>query len=88
MHSARYVVLNQDGHWKIVQGGRRYSGSYPSKMQAMCAAIEYAERDGGAGFEAKVLVRHEDGRFITEWMFGHDARPTADARPTVFLDKK
>jgi uncharacterized protein DUF2188 len=81
MHNARYIVLYQEGKWKIVRAGRRYSGTYPTKTQAMCAAIEYAEKDGGAGHEAEVLVRHEDGRFMIEWMFGHDLQPDPVARP-------
>jgi len=88
MHSSRYVVLNQDGQWKIVQGGRRYSASYTSKSQAMCAAIEFAEKDGVAGRTSKVLVRHEDGRFMTEWMLGHDLRSTKEVRPTLMPSKK
>jgi hypothetical protein len=79
MHHLRYVVLYQDGNWKIVRAGRRYSGAYPSKTQAMYAAIEYAEKDGS--HDAEVLVRHEDGRFMIEWMFGQDAHRSDAARP-------
>jgi hypothetical protein len=71
MHGPRYVVLSQSGEWKILQGTRRYA-SYQTKSDAMCAAIGFAEKDADAGREAEVLVRHEDGRFLLEWMFGHD----------------
>jgi hypothetical protein len=71
MHGPRYVVLSQSGEWKILQGCRRYAG-YPTKSEAMYAAIDFAEKDAHAGREAEVLVRHEDGRFLLEWMFGHD----------------
>jgi hypothetical protein len=81
MHNSRYIVLYQDGKWKIVRAGRRYSNTYSSKTQAMCAAIEFAEKDGDAGREAEVLVRHEDGRFMMEWMFGHDLRASNVPRP-------
>ena len=75
MHNLRYVVWDYEGEWKIVRGGRRFSGSYPSKSQAMCAAIECAEKDAHTGQPAEVLVRHEDGCFLTEWTFGRDPHP-------------
>ena len=64
MNHLRYVVVRRGAEWKIVRAGRRYSGSYPSKRQALCAAIEYAEQDGHAGRRVEVLVRHEDGHFV------------------------
>jgi hypothetical protein len=88
MNHLRYVVLRREGEWKIVQAGRRYSGSYPSKRQALCAAIEFAELDGRAGRRVEVLVRHEDGHFFTEWIFGHDPQPDATARPILTPNRK
>lgn len=79
----RYVVVQREHEWKIVQGGRRYSGSYPSQRQAVSAAIEFAERDGHAGRRVEVLVRQEDGHFSTEWIFGRDPRSDAAARPIL-----
>jgi hypothetical protein len=73
MLNPRYIVVNQETGWEIVQGGRRFPGTYPSKTQAICSAIALAESDGNAGCRAEVLVRHEDGRFITEWVFGRNA---------------
>jgi hypothetical protein len=84
----RYVVVRREDEWKIVQGGRRHSGSYPSKRQALCAAIEFAERDGHAGRRVEVLVHQEDGHFSTEWIFGRDLRPDAAARPIVTPNRK
>jgi hypothetical protein len=75
------VVVNQEGEWQIKQAGRRFSSSYASKTQALCAAIEFAEKDGNEGHAAEVLVRHEDERFVTEWVYGRDARPDKLARP-------
>jgi hypothetical protein len=66
MNHLRYVVVRREAEWTIVQGGRRYSGSYPSKRQAVCAAIEFGEKDGHAGRRVEVLVGHEDGHFLTE----------------------
>ena len=70
MLNPRYIVVNQESRWKIVQGGRRFPGDYSSKSQALSRAIAFAEQDGNAGRRAAVLVRHEDGRFITEWCSG------------------
>jgi|HubBroStandDraft_6_1064221.scaffolds.fasta_scaffold1944604_2 hypothetical protein len=83
MNQVRYVVVRREAEWKIVRAGRRYSGSYPSKRQALCAAIEFAEQDGHAGSRVEVLVRHEDGHFLTEWVFGRDLHPDAAARPIL-----
>jgi hypothetical protein len=83
MNQVRYVVVRREAEWKIVRAGRRYSGSYPSKRQALCAAIEFAEQDGHAGRRVEVLVRHEDGHFLTEWVFGRDLHPDAAARPIL-----
>ena len=85
MVNPRYIVVNQESGWKIVQGGRRFPGAYPSKTQAICSAISFAERDGNAGRRAAVLVRHEDGRFITEWVFGQDSHPDDAAQPRIVL---
>jgi hypothetical protein len=83
MFNPRYIVVNQELGWKIVQGGRRFPGDYPSKSQAICDAIAFAERDGSAGRRAEVLVRHEDGRFAIEWVFGRNLKPDKAARPIV-----
>jgi hypothetical protein len=84
----RYVIVRREDEWKIVQGGRRYSGSYPSQRQALCAAIELAERDGTAGRRVEVLVRQEDGHFSTEWIFGRDLPSRAAERPMLMPSRK
>jgi hypothetical protein len=84
----RYVVVRREAEWQIVQGGRRYSGSYPSKTQALCVAIEFAEKDGHAGRRAEVLVGHEDGHFLTEWIFGHGPHPDATVRSILTPSRK
>ncbi|MBO0757643.1 MAG: hypothetical protein J2P54_17465 [Bradyrhizobiaceae bacterium] len=78
----RYVVVGQGDRWTIIQGRRRFS-EYASKSQAMYAAIEFAEKDGDAGRDAQVLVRHEDGRFMTEWIFGQDLHSDEADRPLI-----
>jgi hypothetical protein len=67
MHKPRYVVINREGEWQIKQAGRRFSGSYASKTQALSAAIEFAAKDGDEGHSVEVLVRTEDDHFVTEW---------------------
>ena len=81
-------VLRREAEWKIVQGGRRFSSAYPSKRQALCAAIAFAERDGYAGRRVEVLVRNEDGRFLTEWKFGNDPDPHEAARPMLTPNRR
>jgi hypothetical protein len=88
MKHLRYVVVRREGEWRIVQGGRLWSGSYPGKRQALCAAIEFGEQDGRAGRRVEVLVGHEDGHFLTEWIFGRDPRCDDAARPIVTPSRK
>jgi hypothetical protein len=81
LHKSRYVVINHDGEWQIKNANRHVTARFPSKAQALCAAIELAENDGTRGDAPEVLVRHEDDRFITEWVYGADDRPDDAARP-------
>ena len=76
MHKSRYVVMNQDGGWQIRNAYRHVTSIFPSKAQALCAAIELAEKDGEHGHAPEVLVRHEDDRFITEWVYGDAEVPS------------
>jgi Uncharacterized protein conserved in bacteria (DUF2188) len=88
MNHLRYVVVRREDEWKIVQGGRRYAGSYPSQRQALSAAIEFAEMDGHAGRRVEVLVRDEEGHFLIQWMFGRDLLQDASARPMLTPNRK
>ena len=81
MHKLRYVVMNQDGGWQIRNAHHHVAATFPSKAQALCAAIELAEKDGGRDHAPEVLVRHEDDRFVTEWVYGEDPHPDEAARP-------
>ena len=81
MHRPRYVVFHQDGEWQIKSASRVFTASYRSKAQALTAAIELAMKDGQRGYPSVVTVRHEDGRFISEWMYGKDLQPDDAARP-------
>jgi Uncharacterized protein conserved in bacteria (DUF2188) len=81
LRKSRYIVLNHDGAWEIKNARGRVTATYPSKAQALCAAIELAEQEGVRGQSPEVLVRHEDNRFITEWVYGRDLHPDEAARP-------
>ncbi len=83
MHHSRYIVLNRQGWWQIVQVGRRLPASYASKAEATSAAIEFAEKDGDAGRGAEVVVCHEDGRFLTEWVFGETFNSDKPSEPLI-----
>lgn len=81
---AQYFVLNDDddGQWKI-KAGYRFTGPYDSKTEAMCAAINYAEKDGQTGRDAEVLVRGEDRTYRVEWTYGRDPYPSKAVRPAA-----
>jgi hypothetical protein len=85
MLNLRYVVVSEESRWQIVRGGRRFSETYPSKNLAICSAIAFAERDGLAGRRAEVMVRHENGLFITEWVFGEDVHADKAAQPPLLV---
>jgi hypothetical protein len=85
MINLRYVVVSEESRWQIVRGGRRFPETYPSKSQAVCSAIAFAERDGQAGRRAEVMVRHENGLFITEWVFGEDVDADEAAKPLLLF---
>ena len=81
MRRSRYVVSGCDGEWQVRRANSRVTETFPSKAHALCAAIELAEKDGARGDAPAVLVRHEDDRFITEWVYGQDLHPDDAARP-------
>ena len=85
MLNLRYVVVSEESRWQIVRGGRRFPEIYPSKTLAICNAIAFAERDGLAGRRAEVMVRHENGLFITEWVFGEDVHADKTAGRPLLL---
>lgn len=83
MLNSRYVVVSEKSRWQIVRAGRRYPETYTSKSQAVWSAIAFAQKDGLAGRRAEVMVRHEDGHFITEWVYGKDLHLDEAARPPL-----
>jgi len=79
LHKSRYVVMNQNGGWQIRNPHCHVITNFPSKVQALCAAIELAEKDGKRGYSPEV----QDDRFITEWVYGEDLHPDEAARPAA-----
>jgi hypothetical protein len=86
MLNLRYVVVSDESRWQIVRGGRRFPETYPSKTLAISSAIAFAEKDGLAGRRAEVMVRHENGLFITEWVFGEDVQAAKAGNPLLLAD--
>jgi len=86
MLNLRYVVVSAESRWQIIRGGKRFPEIYPSKTLAICSAIAHAERDGLAGRRAEVMVRHENGLFITEWVFGEDVHAAKAARQPLIAN--
>jgi Uncharacterized protein conserved in bacteria (DUF2188) len=80
MQRSQYVVSGRGNEWQVRRANGRVMEIFPSKAQALCAAIELAEKDGALGEAPEVLVRHEDDRFITEWVYGEDLHPDDAAR--------
>jgi hypothetical protein len=78
---SRYVVSGRGGEWQVRRTNSRVTETFPSKARALCAAIELAQKGGARGEAPEVLVRHEDDRFITEWVYGEDLHPDDAARP-------
>jgi|ERR1051326_9826 hypothetical protein len=76
MPRAQYFVTQRKGEWKV-RAGYRYSGPYPSRREALRAAIDFAERDGQAGRPAEVLVQGPDRLFRPAWTYGRDPYPIA-----------
>ena len=74
MHHSRYIVASAGASWKIVRGGPRGLAPYPTKTQALYAAIAFAEHEDGA----EVLVQHEDGYVQIEWTSPAPRRQPSD----------
>jgi hypothetical protein len=67
----QYVVVNEQGQWKIAFAGKHY-GPYNTQANAIRAAVDAAHRAKG---DAQVLVQGQNGQFRTEWTYGHDPYP-------------
>ena len=63
-----YVVFDR-GQWSIKYVDRKI-GPFPSRQDAINAAIEAAHGSGYIGHETEVVVESEDGSFQTIWTYG------------------
>ena len=55
MATARYIVLEHDGQWKI-NLDNRYYGPFTTRDEAVKSATETAGKAVSQGYEAKVMV--------------------------------
>ncbi len=74
MARAQYIVVLDDGEWKIIFDGNHY-GPYVSQEAAIKVAVTTANSSGEKGHDAQVLVQGRDYRFRTAWTYGEDPYP-------------
>lgn len=70
MGRARYYVVKNGAKWKIIHEGKDYH--YDTQADAMKAAVDAAHKAQG---DSQVLVQGRDGKWQTEWTYGHDPYP-------------
>src|SRR5262245_52282354 len=88
MLRTQYVVVEQDGLWKIRFEGRHF-GPYPNERAAVHAAIEAAERAPKSGFEPRVLVESRLTRQVqVEWTRGEAYPPDMPRRTAASTPDK
>ncbi|MCC2977969.1 DUF2188 domain-containing protein [Sphingomonas sp. PL-96] len=73
MARAIYYVLKSGTGWKVRHSETDYE--YPTQAAAMKAAVDAANSSGKKGHDAQVLVQGHDGKWQTEWTYGHDPYP-------------
>lgn len=73
MARAIYYVLRAGDQWKIRHNEKDYF--YPTQAAAMQSAVYTANECGKKGIDAQVLVQGRDGKWQTEWTYGHDPYP-------------
>jgi hypothetical protein len=67
----RYIVVRDQGQWKISLDGARY-GPYATQRDAIRAAVDAANEAGRRGLNGQVLLLDQ---FRTEWTYGEDPYP-------------
>jgi hypothetical protein len=72
--TARYIVLNHEGVWKI-NLDNRYYGPFATQAEAVDSATGTAREANAKGYPAAVLLMR-DGKFDTLWEAA--AQPIAD----------
>ena len=71
MAHTNYVVVRDQGQWKISLDGVHY-GPYPTQRDAVRAAVEAAHEAGRKGLNGQVLLRDQ---VSIEWTYGKDPYP-------------
>lgn len=72
MASRHYEISQRGVGWDIMLLGSHLS-SHPTQAFAVKAAINAANKDGGRGHNAQVIVRRGDGILRTVWVYGRDS---------------
>jgi hypothetical protein len=68
---AQYLVVRDQGQWKISLNGTHY-GPYATQRDAVRAAVNAAHEAGRMGLNGQVLLRDQ---FRVEWTYGKDPYP-------------
>jgi hypothetical protein len=71
MADTQYIVVRDQGQWKISLNGARY-GPYATQRDAIRAAVDAAHEAGRIGLNGQVLLQDQ---FSTEWTYGKDPYP-------------
>ena len=71
MAAEQYIILRDNGEWKINFNGKHY-GPYESQEAAVEAAIDAAYAMGEIGIDAQVAVQDLDLQVRTAWTYGED----------------
>ena len=71
MAHTNYVVVRDQGQWKISLNGVHY-GPYQTQRDAVRAAVEAAHEAGRKGLSGQVLLRDQ---VSIEWTHGKDPYP-------------
>ena len=71
MAHTQYIVVRDQGQWKISLNGVHY-GPYATQRDAIRAAVDAAHEAGRMGLNGQVLLRDQ---FRIEWTYGKDPYP-------------
>jgi hypothetical protein len=71
MAAEQYLIVLDNGEWKITFNGKHY-GPYESQDAALEAAIDAAYAMGEIGIDAQVAIQDLDLKVRTAWSYGQD----------------